>query len=63
MGESTIQDFDFLVEKGDMVDIFTDLGFFNWGSQVIELYDARDFNDDIQIKENTQYFVGDCIFK
>jgi phosphatidylserine decarboxylase len=62
VGESTIQDFDFLVEKNDDVEIFQNIGFFNWGSQTIILYHPDDFND-IQIEENYKYFVGDGIFK
>ena len=62
VGESDIQDFDFLVEKGDKVDIFDEIGFFNWGSQTVILYNPKDF-EDILIKEKTTYFVGDGIFK
>lgn len=62
VGESTIQDFDFLKEKMDDVDIFDTLGMFNWGSQTVLLYNSKDFGE-LAVKEKTKYFVGDCIFK
>jgi len=62
VGESTIQDFDFLKEKGDNVNIFDTLGYFNWGSQTVILYNPDEYND-LNIKERKKYFVGDCIFK
>jgi hypothetical protein len=61
VGESTIQDFDFLVEKGDKLNIFDMIGYFNWGSQTLIFYDPKDYGD-IQIKEKSNYFVGQCIF-
>jgi phosphatidylserine decarboxylase len=68
VGESTIQDFDFLKEKGDEVQIYDTLGFFNWGSQTILLIHNSDF-DKLQIenidtpKERHHHFVGDCLIK
>ena len=62
VGESTIQDFDFLKEKGDTVNIFDTLGYFNWGSQTVILYKPEDFNQII-VEPKKKYFVGDCIFK
>jgi len=62
VGESTIQDFDFLKEKGDIVNIFDYLGYFNWGSQTVILYNPNDFNE-LNVEAKNKYFVGDCIFK
>ena len=62
VGESTIQDFDFLVEKKDKLNIFDTIGYFNWGSQTLIFYNPNDYND-LQIEEKTKVFVGDCIFK
>jgi phosphatidylserine decarboxylase len=61
VGESLIQDFNFFVEKGDKIKIFDEIGHFAWGSQTVLLYNPEDYKD-IKIKENTKYFVGDCIF-
>ena len=62
VGESTIQDFDYLVEKDTPLNVFDTIGYFNWGSQTLIFYNPKDY-DDIQIKEKTTKFVGDCIFK
>lgn len=62
VGESTIQDYKSLKDKGDFVNIFDTIGYFTWGSQTILLYKDSEYTD-IQIKENTTYFPGDCIFK
>lgn len=62
VGESAIQDFNFLVEKNDSLDIFDTIGYYTWGSQTIILYNPSDF-DEIQVKENTTVFAGDCVFK
>jgi hypothetical protein len=62
VGESTIQDFDFLVEKGDSLNIFDTIGYFNWGSQTLIFYDPESYKD-IEVKEKTKVFAGDCIFK
>ena len=66
VGESTIQDFDFLKEKEDEVEIYDTLGFFNWGSQTVLLIHSSDF-DKLKIenidtpKERHHHFVGDCL--
>jgi phosphatidylserine decarboxylase len=62
VGESTIQDFDFLKEKGDNVNIFDILGYFNWGSQTVILYKPNEYGI-LNIEEKKKYFVGDCIFE
>jgi len=62
VGESTIQDFDFLAEKGDSLNIFDIIGYFNWGSQTLIFYNPKDY-EDIQIKEKSKVFVGNCIFR
>ena len=64
VGESDIQNFNFYIEVGDKLKMFDDIGYFNWGSQTLILYDKRKFNiEDIQIKEKNTYFVGGSIFK
>jgi hypothetical protein len=61
VGESEIQDFDHNIEIGDEFDIFEELGNFNWGSQIVILYDPNKFKNCL-LKENKTYFVGDSIF-
>jgi hypothetical protein len=66
IGESAIQDFNFLIEKGTKIGVFDPIGYFNWseystrpGSQTVILYDPKDFN--IKAKEDKNYFVGDSL--
>lgn len=61
VGELAIQDFTFRVEKGDSIDMFEEIGNFNWASQVIIIYDKQKF-PDLEIKSGNKYFVGDKIF-
>jgi phosphatidylserine decarboxylase len=61
VGESAIQDFDFIKEKKTDIQLFEKLGFFNWGSQVIVLYDPKNYKE-LKIKENENYFVGESIY-
>lgn len=61
VGELSIQDFTFKVEKGDNIKMFDEIGNFNWASQVIILYDKSKFND-IKIKSDKKYFIGEPIF-
>jgi len=61
VGELSIQDFTFKVEKGDNIKMFDEIGNFNWASQVIILYDKGKFND-IKIKSDKKYFIGEPIF-
>lgn len=58
VGESSIQDFNFLVKKNDVVNIADDLGYFTWGSQVVLLFDIDSYLDNILIQPNHHYFVG-----
>jgi phosphatidylserine decarboxylase len=54
VGESSIQDFNWLVDKYNDVDIFEELGYFTWGSQLVLIYP-----DDYEINlEKNKYFVG-----
>jgi phosphatidylserine decarboxylase len=61
VGELSIQDFTFKVKKGDNINMFEEVGNFNWASQVIILYDKGKFND-IKIKSDKKYFIGEPIF-
>lgn len=60
VGELSIQDFNFAIKKGDNIDMFQEVGNFNWASQVILLYDKNKF-DDIKIKSGNKYFIGEPI--
>jgi phosphatidylserine decarboxylase len=62
VGESEIQDFNFLIKEGQHVEKFEELGNFNWGSQTVLFYDNTKFGFDINVKPNTHFFVGDKIF-
>ncbi len=62
VGELSIQDFDFRLKEGDEVHKFDELGNFNWGSQIVLIYEQDSFKGDILIKEKEKYFVGDGIF-
>jgi phosphatidylserine decarboxylase len=61
VGELSIQDFTFKVKKGDRIEQFSEIGNFNWASQVIILYN-RDKFDMPKIKSGKKYFIGDKIF-
>ena len=61
VGELSIQDFNFAIKKGDNVDMFQEVGNFNWASQVILLYDDKKF-DSIKINSGKKYFIGDPIY-
>ena len=61
VGELQIQDFTFRLHKGDKVTKFEELGNFNWGSQVVMVFEENAFGD-ILIKEGEKYFPGDGIF-
>ena len=63
VGESQIQDFNFKVNVGDYVDIFDELGNFNWGSQTIILYDGEKIPQDLTLSLGYRYFVGDKLFE
>ena len=61
VGELSIQDFNFAIKKGDNIDMFQEVGNFNWASQVILLYDDKKF-DSIKINSGKKYFIGDPIY-
>lgn len=62
VGELSIQDFDFKFKVGDKVKKFDELGNFNWGSQLVVIYEKDSFKGDILLEEKQKYFVGDGIF-
>ena len=51
VGESSIQDFNFLVKKNDDIMISDDLGYFNWGSQTVMLFDEKSYDNPIEIEQ------------
>lgn len=61
VGESAIQDFNFLVKKNDYIDIADKLGYFVWGSQTILLFNKEDYEGDIKIARKNHYFLGQPI--
>lgn len=62
VGELSIQDFDFRVKIGDEVEMFEEIGNFNWASQVIILYHKNKFDGKIGIEEDEKYFIGEKIY-
>jgi phosphatidylserine decarboxylase len=62
VGELSIQDFKFYKNEGDHVDIFEQIGRFDWGSQVVMLYEHGMFPGEILVETGCTYFVGDGIF-
>lgn len=62
VGELSIQDFDFNFKEGDKVNKFDELGKFNWGSQLVLIYEKDSFVSEPLIIEKEKYFVGDGIF-
>ena len=62
VGELSIQDFTFVLKKGDKIKKLEELGNFNWGSQVVIIFEKDLFNGDILINQKEKYFVGEGIF-
>lgn len=62
VGELSIQDFNFRVKVGDDLEMFEEIGNFNWASQVIILYNRNKFDKKINIKEDKKYFIGEKIY-
>jgi hypothetical protein len=62
VGELSIQDFTFSLKKGDIIKKLEELGSFNWGSQVVIIFEKDSFNGDILINQKEKYFVGEGIF-
>lgn len=62
VGELSIQDFNFKVKKGDSIEMFEEVGNFNWASQVIILFDKNRFDSKMKIKSGKKYFIGDPIY-
>lgn len=61
VGESAVQDFNFLVKKNDYIEIADNLGYFAWGSQVLLLFDKNSYKGNILIKSRLHYFLGQPI--
>jgi phosphatidylserine decarboxylase len=61
VGESLIQDFNFLVKKNMLIDIADELGYFAWGSQTILLFDKNDYPGEYLIQKKNHYFLGQQI--
>lgn len=60
VGESEIQDFHFLIKEGQNIEIFDEIGNFNWGSQTVIFYEASKLGD-ISVKAGLHFFAGDKI--
>lgn len=60
VGELSIQDFDFKKSMGS-IKRGEEIGNFNWGSQVVMIYERGRFPESILIKETHTYFVGDGV--
>jgi phosphatidylserine decarboxylase len=61
VGELSIQDFIFKASPGEKINMFQEIGNFEWASQVIIIYDPK-FVDGMQIKPGKKYFMGKRIF-
>jgi len=62
VGELSIQDFNFKIKKGDEFKMFDEIGNFDWGSQVVLIYDPTKFKGELNVIEEQKYFIGDEIF-
>jgi len=63
VGELTVQDFQFKINIGDNLKMFDEIGNFNWGSQIVLIYDQEKFKNNFSnIRINGKYFIGDKIF-
>ena len=62
VGELSIQDFDFEISEGDSVKMFGEIGKFDWASQVVLIYDAAQFESELNVISGQKYFIGDIIF-
>lgn len=63
VGELSIQDFEFNIKVGDKINMFDEIGSFNWGSQIVLIYDSNKFKFKSFISQSKQYFIGDTIFE
>ncbi len=61
VGELSIQDFTFKIKAGDKLNMYDEIGNFNWASQVLLIYDKSKFGK-IRIKKGEKYFIGDPIY-
>lgn len=59
VGEMFVQDFVFDKKIGDNVKIGEEIGYFDWGSQVVMILDH--LPDSIIVK--SRHFVGDCVIR
>ena len=62
VGESEIQDFTFLIKEGQEINIFDEIGNFNWGSQTILFYNTTNFGPTDLVIPTKRFFVGDEVF-
>lgn len=62
VGELSIQDFKFNIKVGDKINMFDEIGNFDWGSQIVLIYDSNKFKFKSFISQSTKYFIGDKIF-
>jgi phosphatidylserine decarboxylase len=62
VGELSIQDFNFKIKKGDEIEMYQELGNFDWGSQVVLIFDPSKFKEELNIIQGQKYFIGDKIF-
>jgi hypothetical protein len=61
VGELSIKDFTFKIKVGDKLNMYDEIGNFNWASQVLLIYDNTKFGK-IRIKKGGKYFIGDQIY-
>lgn len=62
VGELSIQDFNFKIKKGDEIKMFDEIGNFDWGSQIVLIYDPTKFKGELNVIEEQKYFIGYEIF-
>jgi len=62
VGELSIQDFQFKIKKDDNISMFQEIGNFDWGSQVILIFNPSKFKNEMGVVEDQKYFIGDKIF-
>lgn len=62
VGELSIQDFNFKIKKGDKINMFDEIGNFDWGSQIVLIFNPSKFKRELNIISGEKYFVGDEIY-
>ena len=61
IGESAIQDFNFMVRKGQSLEKGDNLGYFAWGSHTVLLYNPDDYSGELGVQRKNHYFFGQRI--